>query len=237
MVMVTWLIAMVMVTWWWWWHDGDGDMTDCNGDSDGDMMVMVSWLLLQWWWWWSHDSDDGVTGQSGDSLLLARVCGSQHQNRYTTTQKSMYISFRANGHTGRKGFRFRLRSWTCALPSYSNYYYSLLYSTILYSWAGILRSCLMWFRVGDCILFIVCGRRLISIEVDVRVCLHALRSLYRRDFGLYKFFNYYYYWQCCLVVTWLVPHDTAAILVHIPCAPYNHAPVYSVTTLHLKPQM
>ena len=30
------------------------------------------------------------------------------------------------------------------------------------------------------------------------------------------------YWQCCLVVTWLVPRETAAILAHILCTPYNH---------------
>ena len=33
-----------------------------------------------------------------------------------------------------------------------------------------------------------------------------------------------------LVVKWLVPCETAAISVHILCTPYNHAPVYSVTT-------
>ena len=33
---------------------------------------------------------------------------------------------------------------------------------------------------------------------------------------------------CCLVVTWLVPCETAAILVLVLCTPDNHAPVYSV---------
>ena len=36
------------------------------------------------------------------------------------------------------------------------------------------------------------------------------------------------FWQHCLVVTWVVPHETVAVLVHILCTPYNHAPVYSV---------
>ena len=38
------------------------------------------------------------------------------------------------------------------------------------------------------------------------------------------------YLQCYLVVTWLVPCETAVILVHILCTPYNHAPDYSVTS-------
>ena len=36
------------------------------------------------------------------------------------------------------------------------------------------------------------------------------------------------YLQHCLVVTWLVPHKTAAISAHILCTLYNHAPVYSI---------
>ena len=38
------------------------------------------------------------------------------------------------------------------------------------------------------------------------------------------------YLQHCLDVAWLVPRETAAILAHILCIPYNHAPVYSVTS-------
>ena len=34
--------------------------------------------------------------------------------------------------------------------------------------------------------------------------------------------------QCCLVVTWLVPHETAAVSAQVLCTPYNHAPDYSV---------
>ena len=39
------------------------------------------------------------------------------------------------------------------------------------------------------------------------------------------------YLQCCLVVTLLAPCETAAILAHIMCTPYSHAPVYSVTSV------
>ena len=35
--------------------------------------------------------------------------------------------------------------------------------------------------------------------------------------------------QCCLVVIWLVPHETAAVSAQVLCAPFNHASVYSVT--------
>ena len=38
------------------------------------------------------------------------------------------------------------------------------------------------------------------------------------------------YWQRYLVVTWLVPPETAAASVHSLCSPYNHAPVYSITS-------
>ena len=36
--------------------------------------------------------------------------------------------------------------------------------------------------------------------------------------------------QHCLVVIWLVPHETAAVSEHVLWTPYNHAPVYSVTS-------
>ena len=35
------------------------------------------------------------------------------------------------------------------------------------------------------------------------------------------------YLQRYLVVTWLVPHETAAVLAHVLCTPYNHAQVYN----------
>ena len=35
--------------------------------------------------------------------------------------------------------------------------------------------------------------------------------------------------QCCLVVIWLVPRETAAILAQVLCTPYNHALFYNVT--------
>ena len=34
--------------------------------------------------------------------------------------------------------------------------------------------------------------------------------------------------QHCFVVTQLVWRETADVSVHVPCTPYNHAPVYSV---------
>ena len=36
------------------------------------------------------------------------------------------------------------------------------------------------------------------------------------------------YLQRCLVVTWLVPRETAAVSGHVLCTPYSHAPVCSV---------
>ena len=32
-------------------------------------------------------------------------------------------------------------------------------------------------------------------------------------------------------VTWLVPRETVAVSAHVLCTPYNHAPVYKVTSL------
>ena len=39
------------------------------------------------------------------------------------------------------------------------------------------------------------------------------------------------YLQCYLVVTWLVPRETVAVLllVHVVWTPYNHIPIHSVT--------
>ena len=36
-------------------------------------------------------------------------------------------------------------------------------------------------------------------------------------------------YSAVFVVTWLVPRETAAVLVHVLRTPYNYAPVYSVT--------
>ena len=38
------------------------------------------------------------------------------------------------------------------------------------------------------------------------------------------------YLQRYVVVIWLVPRATAAVSAHVLCTPYNHAPVYSVTS-------
>ena len=50
------------------------------------------------------------------------------------------------------------------------------------------------------------------------------------------------YLQRCLIVTWMVPHETAAVSAHVLCTPYNHAPchvttMHHVTLLHAKPYM
>ena len=38
--------------------------------------------------------------------------------------------------------------------------------------------------------------------------------------------------QCRLIVTWLVPHETAAILEQVLCTLYNHAPYTYIHTPH-----
>ena len=68
----------------------------------------------------------------------------------------------------------------------------LLYSTILHAWADSLHSC-MPFWMSDCSFFI--AHFWISTEV-----VHL---------------------QCCLVVTWQVPCEAAAVLVHVLCTPYT----------------
>ena len=68
-------------------------------------------------------------------------------------------------------------------------------------WTHCPPSCCMWFWVSD-YCFTVCY--LTATEVV--------------------------YWQCCLVVAWLVPHETAVISAHVPRTPCNHAPVYGVTS-------
>ena len=83
-----------------------------------------------------------------------------------------------------------------------HYYWLLLYSTILCSRADSLHSCHMWFWMSDCIIFQCIF--LISTEVV--------------------------YWQNYLVVAWLVSRETAAISAQVLCTPFNHAPVYSVTS-------
>ena len=37
----------------------------------------------------------------------------------------------------------------------------------------------------------------------------------------------------CLLVTWLVPRETAAVSANVRCAPCDYAPVYSVTRSHI----
>ena len=39
----------------------------------------------------------------------------------------------------------------------------------------------------------------------------------------------WYTYSTVLVITWLVPHETAAALAHVLGTPFTHAPVYSAT--------
>ena len=41
--------------------------------------------------------------------------------------------------------------------------------------------------------------------------------------------------QHCLVVMWLVPHETVAVLAQVLCMSYSHAPVYSAMPPYFKP--
>ena len=50
----------------------------------------------------------------------------------------------------------------------------------------------------------------------------TLSFFYRAFYGIHQ--------QRCLVVTWLVTRQTAAVSVHILCTPHNHASVCSVTS-------
>ena len=49
-------------------------------------------------------------------------------------------------------------------------------------------------------------------------------------FVLFFCFCFFVFLVHCLVVTWLVPRETAAVSPHVLCTPYNHSPVYSVTS-------
>ena len=50
-------------------------------------------------------------------------------------------------------------------------------------------------------------------------------ALHNAAFLLSKWWTY----SAGLVVTWLVPHETATASAHVLCSPYDHAPVSSVT--------
>ena len=38
--------------------------------------------------------------------------------------------------------------------------------------------------------------------------------------------------QCCLLVTWLVPRETATVSAQVLCTSYNHAPIYTLIQCH-----
>ena len=55
-------------------------------------------------------------GSDDNSLLLARLCSSEYNNPYVSTQKHMYVRFSTETSLSQNvqpgtGFRFRLRSW------------------------------------------------------------------------------------------------------------------------------
>ena len=55
-------------------------------------------------------------GPDDNSLLLARLCSSEYNNPYVSTQKHMYVRFSTETSLSQNvqpgtGFRFRLRSW------------------------------------------------------------------------------------------------------------------------------
>ena len=82
--------------------------------------------------------------------------------------------------------------------------WSLLYSAILRSRADSLGSCRTRF------------------SMSVAFFLSFLNHV----------FEYPLNWctQHYLVVTWVMPRETAAVSTHVMCTPYNHAPVCSVTS-------
>ena len=51
--------------------------------------------------------------------------------------------------------------------------------------------------------------------------------------GAISLFTQLAFLQRCLVVTWLVPRQTAAISAHVLCTPYSHAPRCSVIRSHI----
>ena len=82
----------------------------------------------------------------------------------------------------------------------------------------------------------VCHFRILSLSVcyylvsSLSVCHYLVSSLSVCHFRISSLSQYPPKWfQRCLVVTWLVPRETAAVSAHVPCTPYNHAPMYSAT--------
>ena len=83
-----------------------------------------------------------------------------------------------------------------------DYYCSLLYNAVLRSHSHSLRSCRMRISMSDCILL----QRVFLISTEM------------------------VYFTAYLVVAWPVPRETAAVSARVLCTPFNHAPIYSVTS-------
>ena len=83
------------------------------------------------------------------------------------------------------------------------------------SWAPHLEMSPKHFTMATTVL--LCSCALVTCNSEWVTALHPAH------------FEYPPMWlQCCLVVTWLVPHEIAAILAQVLCTPFNHAPVYNV---------
>ena len=63
-----------------------------------------------------------------------------------------------------------------------------------------------------------------------RVILNEWLSFYSTFFFFFFLFTEVLHLQRYLVVTWLVPRQTAAVSAHVLCTSYNRAPAYSVTS-------
>ena len=64
---------------------------------------------------------------------------------------------------------------------------------------------------------------------SVIVCFRADPQLHWETSCTQRVLNLHQWLQCCLIVTRLVPRETAAASAQVLCTPYNNAPVYSVT--------
>ena len=82
------------------------------------------------------------------------------------------------------------------------YYWSLSYSAVLFFRADSLRSCSMWFWISDFLQ---------------RVFLISTEAVYLTIL--------------ILVFAWLVSSETAALSAQVLYTPFNHAKVYSLTSL------
>ena len=78
------------------------------------------------------------------------------------------------------------------------------------------------FLIGFCLF--VCLFACLRVRARARVCMCVCVCV------CVFIFTEVVHWQQYLVVTWLVPRETAAVSAHVPGTPYNYATVYSVTS-------